>query len=42
MLVQVSGRYLLTEMLTRLAGTGETERDAGDGHQDDAQVSETR
>jgi hypothetical protein len=41
-LVQVSGRYLLTELLTRLAETGETERDADDGQQDEAQVSETR
>jgi hypothetical protein len=34
--------YLLTRLLTRLVGTGETERDADDGHQDDKQVSETR
>jgi hypothetical protein len=34
-------RYLLTEMLTRLVRTGETSRDADDGHQVDEQVSET-
>ena len=39
---QVRGCYLLTEMLTRLAGTGETERDADDGHQDNGEVSEMR
>jgi len=31
---------LLTRLLTRLAGTGETERNADYGHQGDAQVSE--
>jgi hypothetical protein len=40
--MQLTGWYVLTELLTRLAGTGETERDADDGHQDHAQVSETR
>jgi hypothetical protein len=34
--------YLLTELLTRLIGTGETERDADDGRRDDKQVGETR
>ncbi len=34
--------YLLTDLLTRLVGTGETGRDAGDGRQAHPQVSETR
>jgi hypothetical protein len=34
--------YLLTELLTRLAGTGETARDADDDYQSQRQVSETR
>jgi hypothetical protein len=34
---RVGGRYLLTEMLTRLAGTQETERDADDRHRDEEQ-----
>ncbi len=38
----VSTLYLLTELLTRLAGTGETARDADDDRQTQAQVSETR
>jgi len=35
-------RYLLTELLTILVGTGETERDADDACQAASQVSETR
>ena len=34
--------YLLTGMLTRLAGTVETGRDVDDEHQADAQVSGAR
>ncbi len=33
--------FLLTDLLTRLVGTGETGRDAGDGRQAHRQVSET-
>jgi hypothetical protein len=34
--------HRLTDLLTRLAGTGETARDADDGHRAHQQVSETR
>jgi hypothetical protein len=34
--------YVLTELLTRLVGTGETERDADNARRAYAKVSETR
>ncbi len=39
--MQVTRPFLLTDLLTRLAGTGETARDADDGRRAHRQVSET-
>jgi hypothetical protein len=42
MSTHVSALYSLMGLLTRLAGTGEAQRAADDGYQDDAQVSGIR